>query len=430
MLKIMDYHANPQEVYQLLAGRAPYDAEALVSAEQIFSAIQAEGDEALEGYCQRFGWKNPAEAIVSQEEIAAAYQQVDADFLAAIRLAIENVRCFHARQIPQGGLVPEADGTILGSLYIPVERAGIYAPGGTAAYPSSVVMGVVPAILAGVREVVLATPPGPDGRVNPATLVAAAESGVHEIWKLGGVRGIAVMAMGTETFAPVMKIAGPGNKFVTAAKRIVYGKVDIDMLAGPSEILVIADATADPVYIAADLLSQAEHDEMAGSVLLTDCPDLAVQVVGEVERQMAKLSRRGIATQSIDNFGAVIIVKDIAEACQLADEFAPEHLEIITEDPLSWVGKIRHAGSVFLGPWTPEPVGDYLAGSNHILPTGRTARYFSGLGLTFFLRRMSVIGWSKERLLAQGHHIVKLATVEGLDGHATAVKKRLERLMD
>jgi len=238
------------------------------------------------------------------------------------------------------------------------------------------------------------------------------------------------MAMGTETFAPVMKIAGPGNKFVTAAKRIVYGKVDIDMLAGPSEILVIADATADPVYIAADLLSQAEHDEMAGSVLLTDCPDLAVQVVGEVERQMAKLSRRGIATQSIDNFGAVIIVKDIAEACQLADEFAPEHLEIITEDPLSWVGKIRHAGSVFLGPWTPEPVGDYLAGSNHILPTGRTARYFSGLGLTFFLRRMSVIGWSKERLLAQGHHIVKLATVEGLDGHATAVKKRLERLMD
>ncbi len=365
---------------------------------------------------------------VSEKEIEEAYAKVSPELLKSLRLARDRIQDFHARQRFQAWFQPSEEGDVVGQIYRPLERAGIYVPGGTAAYPSSVLMNALPAKVAGVKEIIMVTPPQPDGSVLPLVLVAAAESGVTKIFKAGGVQAVAALAYGTESIPKVDKIVGPGNIYVTIAKRLVFGLVDIDMLAGPSEIVVVADTSADPVLVAADLLSQAEHDTRAAAILVTPDADLAQSVQDEVEKQLAVLPRKEIATQSIENYGAAVVTGDIEEAIELANELAPEHLELYVQDPFSWLGKIRNAGAVFLGAYASEPVGDYFAGPNHVLPTGGTARFFSPLSVEDFLKRTSVIYTPGRALKQWGPHIVRLAEDEGLDAHARAIAKRLERL--
>ncbi|MCL0043570.1 histidinol dehydrogenase, partial [Peptococcaceae bacterium] len=319
---------------------------------------------------------------------------------------------------------PDENGTILGQLVLPVERVGVYVPGGKAAYPSSVLMNVVPAKVAGVKEIVMVTPPDSNGKINPYVLVAARETGVNEIYKVGGAQAIAALAYGTETVKAVDKITGPGNIYVTLAKKLVYGDVDIDMLAGPSEILVIADENASAAYIAADMLSQAEHDEIAASMLITPCVELADKVKVELEEQLQTLPKRAIAEKALKNRGVIIIVNDLNEAFDIANKIAPEHLEILVQNPFDWIGKVRHAGSVFLGEYSPEPVGDYIAGPNHVLPTSGTARFYSGLNVDAFVKKTTIISFSKTTFEKLKESIINLAEVEGLTAHANAVRVR------
>ena len=402
------------------------DASRAAAVREIVQAVKVRGDEALFSYCEKFDGSalNAKTVAVSAEEIAAAYKEVDEKLLTSLKKAVKNVYEYHARSLMKED-VRTQNGRTTGYAVRPVQRAGIYVPGGTAPLVSSVLMGVLPAKAAGVSEIYVCTP-AKGGKVAPAVIVAAAECGVTKLFKAGGAQAIAALAYGTDSIPKVDVIAGPGNIYVTLAKKEVYGEVGIDMLAGPSEILIIADNAQNPVYVAADMLSQAEHDKLARSILLTDDETFAQKVSAEVERQLSLLPRSEIARCSLDSAGGVILVKDMKEACALANAIAPEHLEIATQNCEELLKEISNAGAVFLGSYTPEPVGDYFAGPDHILPTGGTACFFEVLNADIFLRKMSVIRYSKEAILEDGADIVRLAESEGLSAHANAVRVRLE----
>ncbi|NLL18156.1 MAG: histidinol dehydrogenase [Clostridia bacterium] len=402
--------------------------EVLPQVTEIVQSVRQRGDEALYEYTERFDGADLrlTGLKVTGEEIQAAYHKVSPEFLKALRQAKENILRFHQQQMQKSWWQLDEVGNMVGQLYRPLARVGLYVPGGRAAYPSSVLMTALPGVVAGVEELVMVSPPSNTGEVNPFTLVAAHEAGVKEIYKLGGAQAVAALTYGTETIAPVDKIVGPGNIYVTMAKKICYGDVDIDMLAGPSEILVVADETANPVYLAADLLSQAEHDPMARAILVTPEEGLAKQTVQEVERQLSLLPRAEIARESLDNKSAVILTSDLEEGMELANRFAPEHLELCLKEPITWLSRVKNAGAVFLGHYSPESLGDYYAGPNHVLPTGGTARFSSPLNVDMYLKKTSLISYTKEGLRAVAAAIEELASVEGLDAHARAVTVRRE----
>jgi len=392
----------------------------------ILTRVHQEGDEALYQLTETFDKANLRESglKVSPVETEQAYTQVDDEFLAAVRQAKANILSYHEKQKRSSWFDAKADGSVLGQLILPLKRVGIYVPGGTAAYPSSVLMNALPAVVAGVEEIVMVSPPHSDGTLLPEVLVAAAEAGVTEIYKVGGAQAIAALAYGTKAISPVDKITGPGNIYVTLAKKQVFGTVDIDMLAGPSEILILADDSARPAEIAADLLSQAEHDRLASAILVSPDRALLEQTVQEVERQLADLPRVEIARSAWENYGAAILVQDLEEGVALANQIAPEHFELAVADPFHWLGRVRNAGAVFLGRFSPEPVGDYFAGPNHVLPTGGTARFYSPLNVDSFMKKVSVISYSEEALKRDAQAIAHFARREGLEAHARAVEAR------
>lgn len=397
----------------------------------IVKAVKQEGDAALLSYTKQFD-KVALEASqlrVMPDELEAAYAKVEASFVTAIRAAADHIRQFHARQKRNSWMDLQEDGSLLGQIIRPLKRVGVYVPGGKAAYPSSVLMNVIPAQVAGVPEIVMVTPPATGGKegIDPYILVAAAEAGVHEIYRVGGAQAVAALAYGTDTIAPVDKICGPGNIYVALAKREVYGVVDIDSIAGPSEIAVLADDTADAAYVAADLLSQAEHDEMASAILVTPSEKFAKACQAEVERQLAELPRKEIAGASIEQYGAILLVDSIEAGIDVINKLAPEHFELIVDNPMEYLGLVENAGAIFLGPYSSEPVGDYFAGPNHIIPTNGTARFSSPVDVDDFIKKSSVIYYSKEALLENGATIMELARREGLEGHARAIEVRLRQ---
>ena len=393
---------------------------------EIIADVRARGDDALYDLTAKFDRVDlrPTGVRVTVDEIAAAKEAVDAETSAALELARDRIRSHHARQMPKDDVYTDALGVTLGSKWTALESVGLYVPGGTASYPSSVLMNAVPAKVAGVDRLVMVVPT-PDGKLNPLVLAAADLAGVDEVWKVGGAQAVAALAYGTESIAPVAKIVGPGNAFVAAAKRRVFGKVGIDMIAGPSEVLILADAKNDPDWLAADLLAQAEHDPAAQSILITDSADLADQVEKAVEKQLATLSRSETARASWRDYGAIILVGDLDEAVPLADRIAAEHLEIALDDPAPLAAKVRNAGALFLGHHTPEAIGDYVGGSNHVLPTARSARFSSGLSVLDFVKRTSILQLDAEGLRALGPAAMLLAKSEGLDAHGRSVSIRL-----
>jgi histidinol dehydrogenase len=394
---------------------------------EVLQAVKRQGDRALLHYTSEFDRTDlkPEELRVSGSELDAAYQQVSKELLDAIRLACRQIEAFHRQRVPKSWVHFAEDEVVLGKRYTPVDRAGLYIPGGQAAYPSTVLMNAVPAKVAGVPRIVMVTPPNSEKGINAAVLVAAQEAGVEEIYRVGGSQAIAALAYGTETIPKVDVITGPGNIYVTLAKKLVYGTVGIDSLAGPSEVLIIADKAANPSYVAADMLAQAEHDQMAAAILLTDDSVLARKVVEEVERQLIDHPRRVLTEKAIAHYGLVVVVESLEVAAELSNEFAPEHLELEIDDPWSLVDKIRHAGAIFLGSSTPEAVGDYLAGPNHTLPTSGSARYASALGVETFLKHSSLIQYSPTALQKVAGAIDVLATAEGLPSHANSVRLRM-----
>ncbi|SFS96933.1 histidinol dehydrogenase [Paenibacillus sp. 453mf] len=398
---------------------------------QIIQDVRSDGDAAVLKYTALHDRTeiSAAELKVTEAEMNAAYDVVEPSFITAIRAAAHNIRKFHEKQKRSSWMDFEPDGSLLGQIIRPLDRVGVYVPGGKAAYPSSVLMNVIPAQVAGVREIVMVTPPATSGGegVDPYILVAAAEAGVNEMYRVGGAQAIAALAYGTESIQKVDKICGPGNIYVALAKREVFGAVDIDSIAGPSEIVVLADETAKADYVAADLLSQAEHDEMASAILVTTSQQLAEEVQREVEEQLSKLPREDIARASVEAHGAIIVVSSLLEGIEVVNQLAPEHLEVMVAEPMSYVSYIRHAGAIFLGPYSSEPVGDYFAGPNHIIPTNGTARYASPVDVDDFTKKSSLIYYSKEALLRNGEAIMELARHEGLEGHARAIEIRLQQ---
>ena len=372
----------------------------------------------------------PADTIkdikVSPEEIKEAYSRVETKKVDALKLAAQNIRAFHEKQKISSWVSQEADGVILGQLARPIRSAGVYVPGGKACYPSSVLMNVIPAKVAGVEQLIMCSPI-PGGSMNPYILVAADIAGVSEIYKIGGAQAIAAMAYGTASIPKVDKIVGPGNIYVATAKRYVFGQVDIDMIAGPSEILIIADHSADPVFVASDLLSQAEHDELASSILVTTSREIADKVDAEIERQLANLARKEIARKAIDRFGAIVITASLQEAAEVSNSIAPEHLELAVEKPFELLALIKNAGAIFLGHYTPESVGDYIAGPNHVLPTGGTARFFSPLSTDSFMKKSSLIFYTREGLDRVGEAVMQIADVEGLEAHGNTIRVRMAK---
>jgi histidinol dehydrogenase len=403
------------------------DVDAAVAA--IIAEVRALGDAALIALTRKFDRLElaPATLQVAEAEIDAACAAVPADERAALELAAERIRAYHVRQMPEDARWTEATGAMLGWRWTPVASAGLYVPGGLASYPSSVLMNAIPAKVAGVSRLAVTTPM-PGGEVNPLVLLACRLAGVDEIWRIGGAQAVAALAWGTETIAPVDKITGPGNAYVAAAKRRVFGKVGIDMIAGPSEVLVIADAQNDPDWVALDLLSQAEHDQSAQAMLITDSPAFAEAVGAAVARRLETLDRAEIAGASWRDFGALITVRDLAEAARLADRIAPEHLEILTADPDAVAAQVSHAGAIFLGAWTPEAIGDYVGGPNHVLPTARSARFSSGLSVLDFLKRTTLSRMTPEALALIGPAAERLAQSESLMAHGASVRARLDRL--
>ena len=396
---------------------------------EIIETVKKGGDEALFSYTEKFDHckMDAAHIRVTREEIDEAYQKVDADFVEVMKKSAANIRAFHEKQLRNSWFDPKPDGTILGMKILPIAIAGVYVPGGKAAYPSSVLMNVLPAKVAGVERIIMTTPPGANGKVNPGTLVAAHIAGVDEIYKVGGAQAIAAMAFGTQSIPKVDKITGPGNIFVALAKKACFGYVSIDSIAGPSEILVIADETANPRYVAADLLSQAEHDELASAILITTSKTLADQVSVEVDRFVANLSRREIIEKSLNNYGYILLVDSLDEAADTANEIASEHLEILTKNPFAMMTKIRNAGAIFLGEYSSEPLGDYFAGPNHVLPTNGTARFFSPLNVDDFLKKTSIISYSRPALEKIHQDIECFAENEGLTAHANSIRVRFEK---
>ena len=393
---------------------------------EIIKEVRLRGDEAIKEYCLRFDGAQLLSLEVSREEIDEALSAVDGDFLRILREAADNIRDFHSRQVRQSFIMSEKDGVIMGQKIIPVERAGLYVPGGTAAYPSSVLMNCIPAKIAGCPQIVMVTPPSKNGKVNPHILAAARVAGVDRVFKVGGAQAVAALAYGTETVPQVDKIVGPGNAFVAEAKKQVFGRVSIDMIAGPSEILVIADGTCNPKYVAADLLSQAEHDKMASAVLVTDSAELAAAVAEEIERQIPMLSREEIARTSIDNNGKIIITASIDEAVEVANSIAPEHLEICVDEPFMYLDKIKNAGSVFMGKYCPEALGDYMAGPNHTLPTSGTARFSSPLSVDDFVKKTQFSYFTRDALGKVCRDVEYFANKEGLGAHAKSAVIRFD----
>ena len=393
---------------------------------EIIETVKNGGDKAVKDYTLKFDGKLPQYYEVPREVINDALTEADPEFVNALLNAQENITDFHNRQKEQGFINPLSNGVILGQRVRGLERVGLYVPGGTAAYPSSVLMNAIPAKIAGVKEIIMVTPPKKDGTPNKDILVAAAICGVDRIFMAGGAQAIAALAYGTEEIPKVDKIVGPGNIFVATAKKLLFGMVDIDMVAGPSEILVVADETADPKYLAADLMSQAEHDVLASAILITTSEEIADKTIAEIERQKETLSRKAIIDQSLDNYGAVIIAKSISDAIELANGLAPEHLEMQVDNPMQYLGQLDNVGSIFLGKYAPEPLGDYYAGPNHGLPTRGTARFFSPLSVNSFTKRSSFIYYTEQALMDAKDDIVCVAEREGLTAHANAIKVRFE----
>lgn len=392
----------------------------------IIEQVRTRKDDALLEYTEKFDHVKLDSLIMSEEEIEAVMSKVDASLIADLKEAAENIACYHEKQLQEGYEIQKEDGVYLGQRVIPLERVGVYVPGGRAAYPSTVLMNVIPAKIAGVKEIVMVTPPSADSSVDPVIAAAAHIAGVTRICKVGGAQAVAALAYGTQSIPRVDKIVGPGNAYVACAKRLVYGKVDIDMIAGPSEILVIADKGADPEYVAADMISQAEHDPMASSILITDDETLVEKVEEALQRQSDALPRQEIISQSLSNYGTVMVCDSIEECIEKANAIAPEHLELMVQDARSWLPLVRNAGSVFLGYYTCESIGDYFGGCNHVLPTNGTARFASALSCDSFIKKSSYLHYSKEALQRDGGKIMNIAHHESLDGHANAVKVRMK----
>ncbi len=434
MLRIISQRAEAQTELRRICDRTHDDqvVHKEATVREVLQTVKRQGDRALLHYTAEFDQQTlaPEDLRVSSAELDAAYQQVPKELLDAIRLARQKIEAFHRQRLPKSWVQFGEDEVVLGKRYTPVDRAGLYIPGGRAAYPSSVLMNVVPAVVARVPQIVLVTPPGPAKTVNPAVLVAAQEAGVNEIYRVGGAQAIAGLAYGTETLPKVDVITGPGNIYVTLAKKLVYGTVGIDSLAGPSEVLIIADQGANPVYVAADLLAQAEHDPMAAAILLTTDGGLAAKVIGEVEQQLQHHPRRTLTEKAIAHYGLIVVVESLQVAAALSNEFAPEHLELEVADPWALLEDIRHAGAIFLGSSTPEAVGDYLAGPNHTLPTSGSARFASALGVETFMKHSSLIQYSRTALKKAGSAIEILAEAEGLPSHRDSIRLRTQKPLE
>lgn len=424
MIKILKYgEVSNEEIF----ARGSSEANIEDKVSDIIADVRKRGDEALLEYTEKFDKVKLSSLAVSREEIDEAMSLVEDKFIRIIEKAAANIRKFHEKQVRNSFIINDTDGVVIGQRFIPVDRAGLYVPGGTAAYPSTVLMDSIPAKIAGCREVVITTPPGKDGKVNPVILAAAEIAGVDRIFKVGGAQAIAALAYGTETVPKVDKIVGPGNAFVAEAKKQVYGKVSIDMIAGPSEILVVADAGSEARHVAADLLSQAEHDKLASAVLVTDSEELAKDVSLEIERQIPLLERCEIARASIDNNGKIIVAPTLMSAIDIANEIAPEHLELCVDNPFDYLDKIRHAGSVFMGRNCPEALGDYFAGPNHTLPTSGTAKFSSALSVDDFIKKTQYVYYTKEALSAVAEDVAFFAEKEGLTAHAKSALIRTEK---
>ncbi len=423
MIRIMKYgELAKEEIFVRISPTA--NVEDIVT--DIIATVRKGGDAALKRYAKEFDKVDLQTLAVSEEEIDAAVAAVEPEFMAVLEKAAANIRAFHARQVRNSFIINDTDGVIIGQKIIPIDKAGLYVPGGTAAYPSTVLMDAIPAKIAGCRQVVMVTPPAKDGSVNPAILAAAKVAGIDRIYKVGGAQAIAALAYGTESIPKVDKIVGPGNAFVAESKKQVFGQVSIDMIAGPSEILVVADGTANPAHVAADLLSQAEHDKMASAVLVTDSMELAQAVQVEIEQQLKALIREEIARTSIDNNGKIIVADSLSAAIEIANEIAPEHLELCVDNPFDYLDSIRHAGSIFLGKNCPEALGDYLAGANHTLPTSGTARFSSPLSVDDFIKKTQYTYYTKDAFAKVADDIARFACKEGLTGHARSALIRTE----
>jgi histidinol dehydrogenase len=405
--------------------RAEGNADIENAVKEIINAVKTEKDAALFRYTKKFDGADKV-SLIKKEEIEAAYSSCDKDFISALQNAASNIYDYHKRQRRQGYAVTDKEGVILGCLITPIEKVGLYVPGGSAAYPSSVLMNAIPAKIAGVKEIIMVSPPDKNGSVNPAVLAAAYICGVDRIFTAGGAQSIAALAYGTETIPKVDKIIGPGNIYVATAKRLLFGVVDIDMIAGPSEILIIADEKANPSFIAADMMSQAEHDPLSSSLLLTVSGEMAEKVNQEINRQIKYLERKEIIQKSLKDYGAAVICASLREAAEISDRIAPEHLEIMTENPFDVLGLVKNAGSVFLGAHSPEPLGDYYSGTNHVLPTNGTARFFSALGVDSFVKKSGYTYYSESALRKAKKDITAIAGKEGLTAHANSINIRFE----
>lgn len=422
--------ANGKAEYALIenlkkrAGEADQKIVDIVST--IIRNVKENGDDAVREYTVRFDGSVPKKTVITKEELQSYLDMVDDDFKSAIIKAKDNIYDFHLRQAQQSWMTTKENGVIMGQRLRGLHRVGIYVPGGTAAYPSSVLMNAVPAKIAGVKEIIMVTPPGKDGNPNPNIMAAAAVAGVDKVFMVGGAQAVAALAYGTERIPKVDKIVGPGNIFVATAKKLLYGIVDIDMVAGPSEILIVADKTADPSFLAADLMSQAEHDKLASAILLTTSADLARATLHEIDKQIKDLERQNIIEESLENYGEIIVCESLEQAISFANELAPEHLELCVSEPLKYIGKVDNAGSVFLGNFSPEPLGDYFAGPNHVLPTSGTARFFSPLGVDSFVKKSSFIYYTPQELSKAKDDIITLAESEGLTAHANSISVRFK----
>ncbi len=413
-----------QFIAELNARAGETDRRVTEAVSEIIENVKLRGDDAVRDYTIRFDGKAPECFEITKEEIENAYNSRDEKFITALKNAADNIRAFHEKQKESGFMMDGALGVRVGQVVRGLNRVGVYVPGGTAAYPSSVLMNVIPAKIAGVNEIVMVTPPCADGTANPNILAAAYIAGVDRVFIVGGAQAVAALALGTKSIPKVDKIVGPGNIYVATAKKLLYGVVDIDMIAGPSEILIVADESADPAFMAADMMSQAEHDVLASAMFITTSQALAENVVKELERQSALMSRCDIIRKSLEDYGMIMVCDTMQEAIDLANELAPEHMELVVNDVENWVDKIHNAGSLFLGAYSPEPVGDYYAGPNHVLPTSGTARFFSPLSVNSFVKRMGVIQYSEKALEKAKDDIVLLADAEGLTAHANAIKVR------
>ena len=423
MIKILKYSQVPNS--EIFARVTPaVDVEAAVSA--ILADVRARGDQAVLDYTRKFDAPQLEALPVSSEEIEAAFAQVEPEFLSILEEAAENIRAFHSKQVRTSFVIADKPGIVLGQKITPIEKVGVYVPGGTAAYPSTVLMDTIPAKIAGCSQIVMTTPPGKDGKINPAILAAAKIAGVNQIFKVGGAQAIGALAYGTQTIPKVDKIVGPGNAFVAEAKKQVFGLVSIDMIAGPSEILVIADGKSNPAHVAADLLSQAEHDKLASAVLITDSEALAQAVSDELEKQLPTLPRREIARASIDNGGKIIVADNLMAGIDIANEIAPEHLELMVDDPFAYLDAVKNAGSIFMGRSCPEALGDYFAGPNHTLPTSGTARFSSPLSVDDFVKKSQFTYYTPEALSKAAEKINRFAGKEGLQAHGRSVMIRQE----